>query len=319
MVRSSRATSSCCPAGLDGSSRRAVPSNNGKERGLMRRHTWMGVGVAAAGMVLVLGAEQGRAQSTPPPAYPGGASGEDISQGSRVSGTTDGSVSSGTAETQPQGTGQDTGTQSSAQMTEAQQRLEVARLRTQVAQLQQQLARMRTQLAQAQSGQSSSTSQPPPQNTSSTQGVGGGGTEGSSAVGNPNAEAPREAPGVGSPPPPTRRNRNRNPQGPPPSDTGGSGSGNTRGASGASDTASGFALANILHTGRVRSVSSQQLVLDEEGGGSNTLTLARDVQVLREGRPATFKSLEKGMRVKTSANLYTQGNPVTRIEVLSSK
>src|SRR6218665_212570 len=303
MVRSSRATSSCCPAGLDGSSRRAVPSNNGKERGLMRRHTWMGVGVAAAGMVLGWGGGRGGGESTPPPAYPGGASGEDISRGSRVSGTTDGSVSSGTAETQPQGTGQDTGTQSSAQMTEAQQRLEVARLRTQVAQLQQQLARMRTQLAQAQSGQSSPTPQPPPKNTRPPQGGGGGGTEGSSAVGNPNAEAPREAPGVGSPP----------------SDTGGSGSGNTRGASGASDTGSGFALANILHTGRVRSVSSQQLVLDEEGGGSNTLTLARDVQVLREGRPATLKSLEKGMRVKTSANLYTQGNPVTRIEVLSSK
>ncbi|ATB30214.1 hypothetical protein [Melittangium boletus] len=258
----------------------------------MRKHTWMGLGAAAVGMVVVLGAEQGQAQSTSPPAYPGGASGEDISQGSRVSGTTDGSVSGGVAETQPQGGGQDTNTQPSAQMTEAQQRLEIARLRTQVAQLQQQLARMRTQLAQAQSGQQpASASQP---------GVGGGGTEGSSAVGNPNAEAPQGASGVGSP-----------------SDTGGSGS--ASGASGADDNESGYALANVLHTGRVRSVSAQRLVLDEDGGGSHTLTLSNDVEVFRAGRPTTLESLEKGMRVKTSANLYARDNPVTRIEVLPSK
>ncbi|WNG22917.1 hypothetical protein F0U62_01915 [Cystobacter fuscus] len=207
----------------------------------MARQTWMGLGVAALGMVLVLGAEQGAAQTTE----------------------------------------QDGGTQSQAEA-EAQQRLEVARLRTQVAQLQQQLARMRTQLAQAESKQPAS---------SSEQGVGGSGR--TSAIGDPNAEAPKGATGIGSP----------------------TSIGSPTGAAPADDN-SGYALANVLHTGRVRSVSGQQIVLAEEGGVSTTLPLASNVQVLRGRQRVSLQSLEEGTLVRTSANLSDPGNPVSRIEIL---
>ncbi|OJH35892.1 hypothetical protein BON30_35320 [Cystobacter ferrugineus] len=218
----------------------------------------MGLGVAALGMALVLGAEQGAAQ-----------------------------------------TEQDAGTQSQAEA-EAQQRLEVARLRTQVAQLQQQLARMRAQLAQAQA------------NEPSQQGVGGSGTGGtdtagdgtggtdtagdgtggSSAIGDPNAEAPEGATGIGYP---------------------------TGTAPEEDDSGSGFAYASVLHTGRVRSVSGQRIVLAEEGGGSTTLPLANNVEVLRGRQRVSLQSLEEGTRVRTSANLASPGNLVTRIEILPTR
>ncbi|MFY0582853.1 hypothetical protein ACN28S_58945 [Cystobacter fuscus] len=223
----------------------------------MARQTWMGLGVAALGMALVLGAEQGAAQTT------------------------------------EQTTEQDGGTQSQAEA-EAQQRLEVARLRTQVAQLQQQLAQMRTQLAQAASNQPAS---------SSEQGTGGSGTGGTdttggntgrtSAIGDPNAEAPAGATGIGSP----------------------SSIGSPTGTAPADDN-SGYALANVLHTGRVRSVSGQQIVLAEEGGISTTLPLASNVQVLRGRQRVSLQSLEEGTLVRTSANLSDPGNPVSRIEIL---
>ncbi|EPX59959.1 hypothetical protein D187_002703 [Cystobacter fuscus DSM 2262] len=216
----------------------------------------MGLGVAALGMALVLGAEQGAAQTTE----------------------------------------QDSGTQSQAEV-EAQQRLEVARLRTQVAQLQQQLARMRAQLAQAQSNEPAS---------SSEQGVGGSGTGGTdttgdgtgrtSAIGDPNAEAPEGATGIGSP----------------------TSIGYPTGSAPDEDD-SGYALANVLHTGRVRSVSGQQIVLAEEGGVSTTLPLASNVQVLRGRQRVSLQSLEEGTLVRTSANLSSPGNPVTRIEILPTR
>jgi hypothetical protein len=222
----------------------------------MARQTWMGLGVAALGMALVLGAEQGAAQTTE----------------------------------------QDVGTQSQAEA-EAQQRLEVARLRTQVAQLQQQLAQMRTQLAQAESNQPAS---------SSEQGVGGSGTGGTdttggdtgrtSAIGDPNAEAPEGATGIGSP----------------------TSIGSPTGSA-PDDDDSGYALANVLHTGRVRSVSGQQIVLAEEGGVSTTLPLASNVQVLRGRKPVSLQGLEEGTLVRTSANLSDPGNPVSRIEILPTR
>ncbi|WNG13516.1 hypothetical protein [Cystobacter fuscus] len=224
----------------------------------MARQTWMGLGVAALGMALVLGAEQGAAQTT------------------------------------EQTTEQDGGTQSQAEA-EAQQRLEVARLRTQVAQLQQQLARMRTQLAQAQSNAPAS---------STEQGVGGSGTDTASgdtgrtsAIGDPNAEAPEGATGIGSP----------------------TSIGYPTGTAPSEDDDSGYALANVLHTGRVRSVSGQQIVLAEEGGISTTLPLASDVQVLRGRQRVSLQSLEEGTLVRTSANLSSPGNPVSRIEILPTR
>lgn len=279
----------------------------------MRRHTWMGLGVAAVGMVVVLGAEPGRAQApaTYPSASPGGYSGADISQGASSSGMMQGTGGSGdlgqTTDTS-QTMSQDSGTQMSSQMAAAQQQVEVARLRTQVAQLQQQLARMRTQLAQAQSGGASSSqmSSTSSQQMSSQPGVGGSGAEGTSSgegssSASQNSSAPQESSAVGYTP-----------------ESSAVGYSTGTGGGGAVD-APGYALANVLHTGRVRSVSSGQLVIDEEGGGSFTLTLSSNVRVLRGGRSASLQSLEKGMRVKTSADLYAQGNPVTRIEVLSSK
>ena len=232
----------------------------------MSRHTWMGLGVAALGMGLVLGAPRGEAQSL---------------STDGTSGTSSGSMtSSDTSQSQ----------QSQA-LSAAQQQLEVARLRTQVAQLQQQLVQMRTQLAQAQSAAGLS---------SSNQGVGGSGTAGTSAVGDPNAEAPQGATGLGY--------------------TTGTGTGTGGSGSADSNNAPGYAAANVLHTGRVRSVSGDRLMLDEGGGGGATpLTLSSSVRVFRGTEPLSLQSLEEGMRVKTTADFYARGNPVTRIEVLSEK
>lgn len=132
---------------------------------------------------------------------------------------------------------------------EAQQQVELARLRAQVASLEQQLARMRVELARARQA---------------AEGTGGSGTE----------------EGVGG---------------------GGSES---------------VAVANVIHTGRVRSVTQQRLVLEEEGA-THTLPLARDVRVLRGGQRVALRDLREGTQVRTSADLYARGNPVTRIEVLS--
>ncbi|MET0401431.1 MAG: hypothetical protein ABW123_03470 [Cystobacter sp.] len=230
----------------------------------MARQTWMGLGVAALGMAIVLNSE------------PGGAQDATQDQGAMSSSS------------------------SSAAETEAQQNLEEARLRTQVARLQQQLAQMRTQLAQAQQGAGSG---------SSEQGVGGSGT---SAIGDPNAEAPEGATGLGYA-----------------SGVGGSANAGASsaassdsaspGASGDASNSSGFALANVLHTGRVLSVTPSELVLEMVAGSASTLSLARDVQVLRDGQPVALGELESGTRVRTSANLVAPGNPVTRIEILPKR
>lgn len=216
----------------------------------MARQTWMGVGVAAVGMALVLGVPQGAAQDQ---------------------GQSSGMMSA-----------------SSQAENEAEYRLQIAQLRTQVAQLQQQLTQMRAQVAQNASAPSNS-----------SQGVGGSGSAGTSAVGDPNAEAPQGATGIGYA-------------------TGGVGGSGSAGTAPASDD-SGFALANILHTGRVKSITSRSLVLTEEKGVTTTLSLAREVEVLENGRPIALGRLAEGTRVRTSAPLTEPGNPVVRIEILPSR
>jgi hypothetical protein len=78
----------------------------------------------------------------------------------------------------------------------------------------------------------------------------------------------------------------------------------------------GYAVVNIIHTGRVSSVSQQRLVLVDEGGAANTLSLAPNVRVLREGQQVSLRSIQEGTVVRASASLYTRGNPVTQIEVV---
>ena len=68
-------------------------------------------------------------------------------------------------------------------------------------------------------------------------------------------------------------------------------------ASAPSSGDSGFALANVIHRGRVRSVSSHQLVLADDVGGSSTLPLATTVQVTQNGRPVALGSLQEGTRM----------------------
>ena len=74
-------------------------------------------------------------------------------------------------------------------------------------------------------------------------------------------------------------------------------------------------LLNLL----VKSVTSRSLELTEEKGATTTLSLAREVEVLQNGRPIPLGRLEEGMRVRTSAPLAEPGNPVVRIEVLPTR
>jgi hypothetical protein len=185
--------------------------------------------------------------------------------------------------------GLSTGTTGTGQGTsvEAAQRQELSLLRAEVERLQQENARMREQLAR--------TGLPAQGGTGA--GTGGAGNVG---IGDPNAEAPAGQVGLG--------------------DAAGEGVGGGGRAGGAQaarpDTGNeGIAAVNVIYTGRVRSVSQQQLVLEVEGI-SNSLALAHDVRVFRGREQLSLKNLREGTVVRASADLYTRGNPVTRIEVL---
>lgn len=269
----------------------------------MRKRTWVELGIAVLGLFLVCGAKGSLAQDYDTSMSQGSAT---TDQGTVDTGQTVGSQFSAD-------TGQTAGTQ---QTTATQQQAELARLRAQVAQLQLQLEQTRVQLARTLEQQAQTAG-------ANNQGVGGSGSAGV------------EGSGVGSgssagPPPETSRGIGRPQEVGNPQDIGGSGD---RGTSAQSAPASqpsqagqpsqadtsnqGVAVANVIHTGRVRSVTPQQLVLADEGGGSNTtLSLARNVQVFRGGRQVSLQSLGEGAMVRTSADLYAKGNPVTRIDVL---
>jgi hypothetical protein len=266
----------------------------------MRKATWWDLGIAMLALVLVCSATQGVSQAQ----YPPGGSVGDVTQDSRITGTSDGmgsdqglttgdtTAQTGTGGSGTDVTGQDTGTETQQlSALETQQRVEIARLRAQVAGLEQQLAQMRVQLARTQAAQGTG---------GSGQGTGTGGSgTGSSAIGGPNAESPNGAAGIGY------------------STDEGVGGGGTAGS--AADTRNeGVAVANVIHRGRVRSVNQQQLVLDEEDGGTSTLSLARDVRVTRGREQVALRNLSEGTLVRTSADLYARGNPVTSIEVLST-
>jgi hypothetical protein len=188
---------------------------------------------------------------------------------------------------QEPGTGQGGGTQQATNV-EAVQRQEISRLRAEVDRLQREVTRMRAQLAEAGL---------PTQGATDT---GTGGT-GNAGIGDPSAEAPAGQVGLGDP-----------------AGEGVGGSGRAGGAQAARpDTDNeGTAVANIIYTGRIRSVSPEQLILDVDGGLSNNLPLARDVQVFRGRKEVAFKTLREGTFVRASADLYARGNPVIRIEVL---
>jgi hypothetical protein len=294
----------------------------------MRKPTWWDLGISVLGLVLVCSAAQG----VPRTQYPEGSVG-DVTQDTRITGTSDGlgsdqglttggteaqtgtggSGTGGTAQDTGTGTGTGTGTQQLSAL-ETQQRVEIARLRAQVAGLEQQLAQMRVQLARAQAaqgtggnGQGTGGSGQDMGTGGSGQGTGGNGQDmgsggsgtGSSAIGDPNAEAPTGATGIGY------------------FTDEGTGGGGTAGR--AADTSNeGVAVAHVIHSGRVRSVNAQQLVLEEEGGGTSTLALARDVRVTQGRQQMALRNLGEGTLVRTSADLYARGNPVTSIEVLSS-
>ncbi|WNG62109.1 hypothetical protein F0U59_50950 [Archangium gephyra] len=305
----------------------------------MRKPTWWDLGIAVLGLVLVCSATQGVSLAQYPAAqYPEGPDPEgsvgDVTQDTRITGTSDGMGSdqglptgATTAQTGTGGsgvdagqgtggsgtgyTGQDTGTGTQQLSTiETQQRVEIARLRAQVAGLEQQLAQMRVNLARVQSGQGTGVQGAGTGGSGQVAGTGGSGT-GSSAVGETNAAAPTSATGIGN------------------STAEGVGGGATTGTTGTTTTGTttgtatnpsneGYAVANVIHSGRVRSVTQQQLVLDEEDGGTTTLSLAKDVRVIQGRKQMSLKNLGEGTLVRTSADLYARGNPVTSIEVLSA-
>ncbi|PTL76777.1 hypothetical protein [Vitiosangium sp. GDMCC 1.1324] len=291
----------------------------------MRKPTWLDLGIAVLGLFLVCSAAQGVVQSPygdgtqapPTDDYVG-----DVTQDSGVTGTQDGMGSSSglaTDDTAPQtgntgqvagspqtgNTGQvasspqtaDTGQVAGSPQTtvnDAQQQLQVARLRTEVARLEQQLAQMRAQLARMEAaspgvgGSGPGVGGSAPGVGGSAPGVGvrepGVGGSGSAGIGNPSAS------GVG---------------------VGGSGAGQ------AQPTRQGYAEANVIYTGRIRSLSQGQLVLEDEGM-VKTLPLAPKVRVLRDGREVSLQSLREGTLVRASADMLTRGIPVKEIQVIVS-
>lgn len=80
----------------------------------------------------------------------------------------------------------------------------------------------------------------------------------------------------------------------------------------------GVAVANLILTGRVRSVSPRELVLVDESGGSQSLALADDVRVFRGRERVSLQSLREGTWVRAFADLYARDNPVIELQVLPS-
>jgi hypothetical protein len=159
----------------------------------------------------------------------------------------------------------------------------MARLQAEVARLQAEVAQLRALLA------------------GGGPGVGGAGEAG---IGDPAAEAEVGATGLGDPM------------------AEGVGGGGRAGTATRDTDDQGTVVANVMVTGRVRSVSARQIVLLAEEGEDDeplTLPLARDVRVLRDGRSVGLKALQEGMRVQASANLLAPDSPVTEILVLPPK
>ena len=197
----------------------------------------------------------------------------------------------------PSGTDTEQATQQATNV-EAVQRREISRLQVEVDRLQREVARMREQLAQAglptQGGTGAGTG------GAGNEGTGTGGA-GNTGIGDPNAEAPAGQVGLGDP------------EG---TSIGGSGRAGGGQAARPDTDNQGTAVANIIYTGRIRSVSQGQLVLEVDDGISNSLPLARDVRVFWGRQEVAFKTLREGTFVRASADLYARGNPVVRIEVL---
>lgn len=254
----------------------------------MRKRTWMDVGIALLGLFLVCSAAQAVVQ--------------DPDTNRPVREPAQGTAVTGQARGAPQAAGGDT----------LQQR-EIARLRAEVARLQQELARMQAQLAQAGllgTGTGGAGNAETPGNSPERFGVnlGGPGDEGF-GVNLGDVEADRQgtggggAAGIGDP----------NAEG-----VGGGGRAGGAQATRPDTDTEGRAVANVIHTGRVRSVSPRELVLVDEGGGANTLTLSNNVRVFRGRERVSLRSLREGTFVRASADLYARGNPVTEIQVLPS-
>lgn len=183
------------------------------------------------------------------------------------------------------GSGQVGGTQGTEQV-EVQQWQEIAQLRGEVSRLQREVARMQAQLSEAGLAGRGVGGAGTAGTDAENAGTGGGGSAG---IGDPNAE------GVG-------------------------GGGRAGGAqANRPDTSNqGVAVANIIHTGRVRSVSARELVLVDEGG-SKSLLLANNVRVFRGREQVSLQSLREGTFVRASADLYMRDNPVIEIQVLPTQ
>ena len=297
----------------------------------MRKPNWLDLGIAVLGLFLVCGAAQGMAQTPYGGSYGGtgtqspptdDSSVGDDTQDPSITGTSDGMGSSSGLVTDdtPQETGtggagtagqavggsdamgateQGTNTGTGSQQTsvdDAQQRLEAARLRTEVARLEQQLSQVRAQLSAAESGTGGSG-----QGGSGVGGSGVGGS-GSEGIGDANAGAPGAATGTGGPPA-----------------EGVGGGGGTATSTGTStstgstvgrapdnrpDTSNqGYAEAVVIYTGRIRSVTAQRLVL-EDSGLLNTMPVASNVRVIKEGKQVSLQSLRDGASVRASADMY---------------
>ncbi|WNG51658.1 hypothetical protein F0U60_51735 [Archangium minus] len=305
----------------------------------MRKPTWLDLGIAVLGLFLVCSAAQGVAQTQSTRTGAQSPSSEDtsigdVTQDSRITGTSDamgsgsglvtndtpqetgtggagtaGAGTGGTGTTVGTGTGQTAGTGGSGTGTQgtavdaAQQRLEVARLRTEVARLEQQLAQMRARLSQAETA-SQGTGGSGAGTGGSGAGTGGSGSagtggSGSAGIGDPSAEGPEVNTGVGDPAAESV-----------------GGAGRAQAATQPDTSNQGYAVAHVIHTGRVRSVSQQRLVLVDEGGIVKTLTLAPNVRVVRGGRQVALQSLTEGAVVRASGDMYARDNPVFEIQVV---
>ncbi len=76
---------------------------------------------------------------------------------------------------------------------------------------------------------------------------------------------------------------------------------------------------NALYTGKVRSVSSTQLVLLDEGGQPFTVELSAQTRFISNGQRISAQQLKQGTRVRATVDLLSGRNHATEVTTLPER
>ncbi len=181
----------------------------------------------------------------------------------------------------------------------AELRQSVLKLQSDVALLRQELAQVRAELA----------------NVTSNLGVGGSGQAGVAPSAVPAGASAAQSTPAGTAPAQDTVSGGTGGQGPAPRGSANPGTAR-RGTQAAETASSGEAVVNAIYTGKVRSVSSKQLVLLDDSGQAFTVELGAQTRFLRNGQRISAQQLKQGTRVRATVDLLAGHNQATEVTTL---